>query len=162
MTGRLDIADLRREMMKNYLKSRGLRFLLDQDGDFIVSFRWETMVVEYLLATDPTGGLVWFEAKTSISFPIDQVPLLLVVINRFMREHRWPRLSVGIEGSRSVIVADGHLIMLDSLEQDELNRFLDCALMSTDRFWEEFELPNVGSLDAEIISFLQDNQDGAA
>lgn len=49
--------------------------------------------------------------------------------------------------------------VLDALK---LNRFLDCGLMATDQFWEEFELPSVGSLDAEIISFLQEHQDGAA
>jgi hypothetical protein len=162
MKDRLDIADLRREMIGEFLEERKLRYLKDRDGDFVVRFRWEPRTVEFLIGADDTGSLLWFQSRASTTFPVEDVPLLLLATNAYVSRFRWPRLRVVVEGTEALVLTDGHLLMAESLEQDELDRFLECALMSTRDFWANFELPDVASLDAEIISFLQDNQNGAA
>ena len=86
MTDRLDIADLRREMIGEFLEERKLPFLRDPDGDFVVRFRWGPRTVEFLIGTDDTGGLLWFQSRASTTFPVEDVPLLLIATN--------PRTSV--------------------------------------------------------------------
>ena len=62
MTDRLDIADVRREMIKVYLRWRGFRFLIDQDGDLIVRFRCRGVIVDYLLVAEPNGKIISYSA----------------------------------------------------------------------------------------------------
>lgn len=162
MSGQLDIADLRREMIGNYLRSRELRFLRYDDGDYAVRFRWNKRIIDFIIGTDDTGAMLWFEASASTAFPTDQVPLLLLVSNEFMRTHRWPRLTVRVEDDEASITCDGHLGMFESLEDFELARFLDSGIGATQQFWAEFVLPNVAFVEAEIVSLLNENQDGAA
>jgi hypothetical protein len=163
MTDRLDIADLRREMIGDYVKSRELRFLRYENGDYSVPFRVGHRSVEYRLSTDPTGAMLSFTATASTTFNLDQLPLLLLVTNEFVQEHRWPRLSVEIINEEEVgIVADGHLLMADSLEEFEVARFLDSGIGATQQFWHDFVLPDLDAMEAEIITLLRENEDGAA
>lgn len=162
MTDRLDIADVRREMIKVYLRWRGFRFLIDQDGDLIVRFRCRGVIVDYLLVAEPNGKIISFKTYTDMSFEIEKIPLVLIVINQFQRANRWPRLTVATRDDAAFIVAEGHLLMEDSVDQGEVNRFLDCGLMATNQCWEEFELPDVGSAEAQIVEFLRDHREGAA
>ncbi len=151
MTEDLDMADLRREMIDDYLKSRQLTFLRYEDGDFAVRFRWGTRKVDFVIGTDETGAMLWFEAVASTTFPLEQMPFLLLVTNQYMLSHRWPRLKVAIDNDEASIVSDGHLGMLDSLEECELGRFLDSGIGATAQFWEEFKLPDSDSLDAGSV-----------
>lgn len=162
MSEQLDIADFRREMIDDYLKSRDLRFLRYDDGDFGVRFRWNKRTVEFVIGTDETGAILWFEATAATAFSIEQVPLLLLVANEFMQSHRWPRLTVSVEDDEASVVCDGHLAMFDSLEAFELDRFLDSGIGATEKFWSDFVLPDGSSMEAEIVSLLGENQDGAA
>jgi len=162
MPDKLNIADLRREMIGDYLQSRQLKFLRYDDGDYAVRFRCNQRTVDFIIGTDETGAMLWFEASASNSFPTEQVPLLLLVTNEFMQTHRWPRLTVRVDADEAAIVCDGHLGMFDSLEDFEVARFLDSGLGATQEFWAEFVLPDVSSMDADIIALLNEDQDGAA
>jgi len=162
MSEQLDIANLRREMIGNYLKSRELRFLRYEDGDYAVRFRWGRRTIDFIIGTDETGAMLWFETSASRAFPIEQVPLLLLVTNEFMQTHRWPRLTVRVDTDEAGIVCDGHLGMFDSLEDFEVTRFLDSGIGATQQFWTEFVLPDITSVEAEIVNLLNEDQDGAA
>lgn len=162
MSEQLDRAEFRREMIDDYLKSREFRFLRYDDGDFAVRFRWNKRTVDFAIGTDDTGSILWFEATAATAFSIEQVPLVLLVTNEFMQSHRWPRLTVSVEDDEVFVVCDGHLAMFDSLEDFEVARFLDGGLGATQQFWGEFALPDDCSMEAEIISLLGENQDGAA
>lgn len=154
MSDNLDIADLRREMIGDYLKSRDLRFLRYEDGDFAVRFRWGKRKVDFIIGTDETGAMLWFEGMTSTTFPLKQMPVLLLVTNEYMLTHRWPRLKIAIDNDEASIVSDGHLGMFDSLEECEVARFLDSGIGATEQFWEEFSLPDVDSRHVGSISEL--------
>jgi hypothetical protein len=162
MSEQLDRAEFRRGMIDDYLKSRELQFLRYNDGDFAVRFRWNKRTVDFAIGTDDTGSILWFEATAATAFSVDQVPFLLLVANEFMQSHRWPRLTVRVEGDEAFVVCDGHLAMFDSLEDFEVARFLDGGVGATQQFWSEFALPDGSSMEAEIISLLGEDQGGAA
>lgn len=157
-----DLAEQRRGMIRRFLEQRGLRFFTDCDGDFLVRFRCEKRTVEFMIATDSRGEVVWFESTASTRFRQEDVPLLLVATNSYTLSQRWPRLKVVVEGSEAFVVTDGHLLALDSAGQEQLEGFLECALSTTLAFWEEFTLPNMEALDDELDAFLGGTQDGSA
>lgn len=118
--------------------------------------------MEFTIATDSSGKVVWFESTASTRFRQEDAPLLLVATNSYTLSQWWPRLKVAVEGSEALVVTDGHLLALDSAGQEQLEGFLECALSTTLAFWEEFTLPNMEALDDEIDAFLGGTQDGSA
>jgi hypothetical protein len=155
MTDKSELAALHREMVKDHLQEQGLKFLTDQDGNAFFILCLEERLLHFTAGSDDSGQVIWMECTSTETFTVDQASLLLFTINSWMKEHRWPRLTVRLRnGSKLYVSADSHLAIGDSLEECEIRRFFASNLSATMAFWREFSLPDVSAIDVEIREFL--------
>jgi hypothetical protein len=133
-----------RSMIEEFLKSTGLRYLRDSDGDFIVQFGFDVdrgNEMSVMLMASGNMGQIYsiYTESTTIIQPGD-VDRAIRMCNTWNTEKRWPKayLRLRQDAGRSYgrIILEGQLDVEKGIHQELLDDFTGTIIATSNAFWE--------------------------
>jgi hypothetical protein len=133
-----------RDLIANYLRRRGLKFLVDSDGDFLVQFAYsETIGCELsmlLMAAGPRGDVYAIRLLSNKRIPKEERDRILRLCNTWNSARRWPKAYLHIPDSSpdapGEIRLEADLCLEKGVHQELLDDFTDTILLAGHAFWE--------------------------
>src|SRR5262245_55330367 len=90
-----------RPMIEKYLKSVGVRYLMDNDGDFVVQFGYsEAQGCElsfYFIAGGKSNEIYVIRAFSDKRIPRDEWARAVMLCNTWNSERRWPKAYLQVK-----------------------------------------------------------------
>ncbi len=128
-------------MIKAYLKARDVRYLTDQDGDFLVQFAAEDAIdvgIQIrLMVTGEEQDIYSLAAIGDRQFRQPEWRDCILSCNEWNRDRRWPKAYFQErDDDRGLIVLDAHFLLGPGLHQELFNTFTDSVLAGAFQFWE--------------------------
>ncbi len=133
-----------RSMIEQFLKSTGLRYLRDNDGDFIVQFGYDTdrgnEITVMLLASGTKSNIFAIYAESSTIIQPQDVDRAIRMCNTWNADKRWPKayLRMRQDAGRSYgrIVLEGQLDLEKGVHQELFDDFTGTIIATANAFWE--------------------------
>ncbi len=138
------VSQFDRSMIEQFLKSTGLRYLRDSDGDFIVQFGFDVdrgNEMSVMLMASGNMGQIYaiYTESTTIIQPLD-VERAIRMCNTWNTEKRWPKayLRMRQDAGRSYgrIMLEGQLDLEKGIHQELLDDFTSTIIATSNAFWE--------------------------
>lgn len=145
-----------REMVNLYLSESGTKFLRDQKGNFCVIFASteDRPEIQVFLSVEADDSVYVVRVFSPEGLPTEDEAMLLDVINRWNREHRWPKAVVGqkLDGDVLRIWTEMHLPVSCGVHQEMIDLFTSLAIRTSHTFFvwlaDQRRLPTVEQLEA--------------
>lgn len=127
-----------KERLIEYLKSNGLRYSIDQDGEISTSFGHDGIDFRvHLLARGADESALCLVGTRARGYGADQRADCLEACNRWNLDHRSPTVCLHTDDSGQSFVVTGWNVELDQgVHQELLKDMIDSFLRSNFRFWE--------------------------
>lgn len=127
-------------MIKTYLDGKNLRYLVDNDGDFLVRFsRDEDTGCElsiYFIAAGQKKEIFAIRIDSDREIPKSNWAQVMLLCNEWNREKRWPKVYLNNKDANTArIVCEEHIDLQTGVHQELLNDYADTAVASAFQFW---------------------------
>lgn len=116
---------LSRERIEDYLRSRGYRFLLDDDGD--LTGTWDGSRFWFLLLGEH-DEILQVRGRWHRSLPLDQRKAVALAINDWNRERIWPKVYVREEDGELALYSEVSADLEQGVTDIQLAQLLACGL----------------------------------
>jgi hypothetical protein len=131
-------------MIQAFLKSSGLKYLTDSDGDYVVEFSYNPDLDCELSYWFIVGGkdrdIYRVAVHTNKRLAQQQIGQAIVLCNEWNRERRWPKAYVNLVDSSGVsygeIILEEQLNLEAGIHQELLNTFTLTVMVTGESFWK--------------------------
>jgi hypothetical protein len=133
-----------RAMIEKYLRAVGMRFLRDEDGDFLVQFGYsEPQGCElslYFIAGGQKNEIYTLRAFSDRRFTRDQWSKVVTLCNTWNSERRWPKAYMDVKNSDAdafgVILLEEQIDLEKGIHQELLDDFSNTFVVTVGSFWK--------------------------
>ncbi len=133
-----------KSMIEKFLKSRGLKYLIDQDGDYRVEFAYdpETQceLTIWLLAEGSAHDIYRVLAMSDKRIPKSDWGRAILACNTWNKEKRWPKAFLYVRDPNADPFGFIHLeqqLPLDTgVHQEFLDHMTNMTIMGAHLFWK--------------------------
>jgi hypothetical protein len=131
-------------MIERYLKTSGVRYLRDNEGDFLIRFSYDDDVggelTVYLIASGKSKQI--YVVRVSCSRPIDKSDWgrAVTLCNTWHREMRWPKAYLRVKDpatdTAGSIVLEEQIDLEKGIHQELFDDFTNTIIAASNQFWE--------------------------
>jgi putative sensory transduction regulator len=133
-----------RSMIERFLVSTKLRYLRDNDGDFVVQFGFDTdrgNEMTFMLMTGGSQGQIYaIYGESSNVIQAQDVDRAIRMCNMWNTEKRWPKAYVRMrqDAGRSYgrIMLEGQLDLEKGIHQELFDDYTSTIFATASSFWE--------------------------
>jgi hypothetical protein len=133
-----------RPMIERYLRSVGVKFLTDSDGDFVVQFGYsETQGCElsfYFIAGGRENEIYVIRAFSDKRIARDEWARAVMLCNQWNTERRWPKAYLQVKDPASdnygAILLEEQIDLEKGIHQELLDDFSNTFVVTAGSFWE--------------------------
>ncbi len=133
-----------RARIADYLRQRGYRFVVDEDGD--LTGTWDGNRFWFLLLGEGQE-IVQVRGRWHRTLPLDARPALALAVNDWNRERIWPKAYVREEEGSLAVYAETSADLEPGANDAQLAQILSCGLGTGVQMFVSFEgtLPDPGA-----------------
>jgi len=130
-------------MIERYLKEVGLRYLIDNDGDYIVQFAEDSDFNGELSVLFGRGGnkkdVYYVRVYCNKTIPKTRFADALLLCNRWNKERRWPKAFLNTrdtgDTTKGDIVLELQIDLEKGIHQALFNDFTNTVISGAIQFW---------------------------
>lgn len=139
-----------RARVADYLRERGYRFVVDEDGD--LTGTWDGNRFWFLLLGD-SQEILQVRGRWHRTLPLDARPALALALNDWNRERIWPKAYLREEEGMIAVYAETSADLEAGANDAQLAQVLSCGLGTGVQMFLSFEatLPEPGATDPEDV-----------
>lgn len=131
-----------RDMIENYLRSKNLRFLRDNDGDFAVEFGYDAdtgcELTFLLMAAGKQSQIYSILVRSDKHIGRADFGKMVMLCNTWNKDKRWPKayLTVNDANTNGSILLEGQVNFETGIHQEFLDDFTLTIIAAAFEFWK--------------------------
>ena len=138
------VQEFDRAMFENYLKSKELKYLVDQEGDYQVQFShdndWGCGLTVWLIASGKGKDICTVRVHADKPVPRAQFSRAILLCNEWNATRRWPKTFVHYNPDDNnepcQIICEDQLDVQKGLHQELLDDLATTTIRTSMSFWE--------------------------
>ncbi len=139
-----EIQPFTHELVESYLKLRELKYLRDNDGDFVVQFGYlqeaDAEISAYFIADGPDKGIYIIRMTTSKRIPASEYGQALAACNNWNMERRWPKVFLYVRTAEDTdaagVIAEQQIDLRTGIQAELFNSLTDNIVAGGFQFME--------------------------